>query len=141
MNWGKGIIIAMSLFIVFIVTMVVQMMRQDVTMITDEYYQKELHYNEQYAALNNYNEASAPIQIQQIGDSMFVLLPSDLMESELALEFKRLDDASKDLSFTLPASEKIYLPKKMFAHGHYDAIIKGQRQGKAFECNQKVDIR
>lgn len=140
MNWGKGIVIAMALFMTFIITMAVQMMRQDVTMITDEYYQKELHYNDQFAALSNYNEAVDKIEIQQSTDSVFLIVPTDLQEEAIKVEFKRLNDASKDLALTLPASHKIYLPKKLFSNGHYDVILKGKRLGKAFEANQTVMI-
>lgn len=47
MNWGKSIILAFLLFISFIATLVTVCVRQDVNLVTKDYYKEELVYQRQ----------------------------------------------------------------------------------------------
>ena len=47
MNWGKSIVLAFVLFAAFIAALVTLCMRQDVSLVTKEYYKEELAYQAQ----------------------------------------------------------------------------------------------
>ena len=46
-NWGFGIVVAAGLFVAFILNLVYQCSQQQVDLVTDKYYEKELKYQEQ----------------------------------------------------------------------------------------------
>jgi hypothetical protein len=53
MNWGKWIIVSFILFAVFIATLVAVCMRQDVSLVSKDYYKDELAYQDQIVRVNN----------------------------------------------------------------------------------------
>jgi len=54
MNWGHKIFISFLLFGAGVATMLVISMREDVNLVSGDYYQQELDYQEQIERLNNY---------------------------------------------------------------------------------------
>ena len=46
-NWGFGIVVVAGLFVAFILNLVYQCSQQQVDLVTDKYYEKELKYQEQ----------------------------------------------------------------------------------------------
>jgi hypothetical protein len=62
MNWGKSIILAFILFATFIAVLVTVCMRQDVSLVTKDYYQEELKYQDQIERMaNTATLASKPV--------------------------------------------------------------------------------
>lgn len=53
MNWGRWIIVSFVLFTGFIATLVTVCIRQDVSLVTTNYYQDEIAYQDQLDRLNN----------------------------------------------------------------------------------------
>lgn len=53
MNWGNWIVVAFVLFGVFIATLVVVCARQDISLVTKDYYKEELVYQDQIERINN----------------------------------------------------------------------------------------
>jgi len=53
MNWGKWIIISFVLFAAFIATLVTVCVRQDVSLVSKDYYKDELAYQDQIIRMQN----------------------------------------------------------------------------------------
>jgi len=53
MNFGKWIVVSFVLFAVFIGTLVTVCIREDVNLVSNDYYKEELAYQEQIERLNN----------------------------------------------------------------------------------------
>ncbi|MDN5205048.1 FixH family protein [Fulvivirgaceae bacterium BMA10] len=53
MNWGKGIILTFIVFALFIFSAVYICMRQDINLVTKDYYKQELAYQSQIDRINN----------------------------------------------------------------------------------------
>ena len=47
MNWGNKIMLSFSVFVAIIITMVVVSMKQDVFLVSEDYYDKEVKYQNQ----------------------------------------------------------------------------------------------
>lgn len=81
MNWGKGILVTNILFVAFIMTLVVISVKQDdIHLVTENYYEKEIKYQEQIE-----REKSA---------------------AQLSREVLLFDDASKVILLDLPIGAK-----------------------------------
>jgi hypothetical protein len=99
MNWGKWIIVSFVLFAAFIATLVTVCMRQNVDLVSKDYYNEELAYQEQITRMNNVNDLKQKPEIEIKGTS-------------LAISFKQFDEI-KDGTLTLfspsdPKKDKIY---------------------------------
>lgn len=53
MNWGKGIFIFYSLFMIAILSVVYFSFTQEVNLVSDDYYQQEIAYEAQIERINN----------------------------------------------------------------------------------------
>jgi hypothetical protein len=68
MNWGKWIIVAFVLFAGFIATLVTVCMRQDVNLVSKDYYKEELAYQNQIVRINNARGLEQKPEIKFTGD-------------------------------------------------------------------------
>ena len=141
MNWGKGIIIAMALFMGFILTLVITLMRQDVDLEIDDYYNKELAFNEQYNAQQNYMDATEKITFNVTTDSLFVIFPKDLQTGAAKIQLQRPNNKQQDAVFDVQASDKVYIPTKSLPKGVFNCTITGKRNGKNYEYNHSLKLK
>ncbi len=58
MNWGKGIAIALTLFIGFIVVLVISIVSHTVDLETEDYYKKDIAYQDEITSMENANALS-----------------------------------------------------------------------------------
>lgn len=97
MNWAKGIILSFVLFIVFIGSMVFIMMKQDVSLVTNNYYQMELAYQNQ---LNRKNNAlmldKMPMVKVMDGRQMEIVFPYELKAEKIKVQLYRPVDEKLD---------------------------------------------
>jgi len=54
MNWGKGITIVMVAFIGFIITLVTILMSNKIDLVSEDYYQKEIKFEDEIASAKNW---------------------------------------------------------------------------------------
>jgi hypothetical protein len=141
MNWGKGIIIAMALFMGFILTLVITLMRQDVDLEIDDYYNKELVFNEQYNAQQNYMDATEKITFNVTTDSLFVIFPKDLQTGAAKIQLQRPNNKQQDAVFDVQATDKVYIPTKSLPKGVFNCTITGKRNGKMYENNHSLKLK
>jgi hypothetical protein len=141
MNWGKGIIIAMALFMGFILTLVITLMRQDVDLEIDDYYNKELAFNEQYNAQQNYMDATEKITFNVTTDSLFVIFPKDLQTGAAKIQLQRPNNKQQDAVFDVQATDKVYIPTKSLPKGVFNCTITGKRNGKMYENNHSLKLK
>ena len=52
MSWGKGIAIALTVFILFIATLVTIIIRQKVDLVSEDYYTQEINYQQEIDGIN-----------------------------------------------------------------------------------------
>lgn len=95
-NWGFGIAVTYTLFVIVVVSAVVIFMRQDVSLATDNYYSKGIKYQEQIDKINRTNKLPEQLQIS-ITDSGILLSFPNIFETK---------DFSGKISFYRPSDEK-----------------------------------
>lgn len=108
MSWGKGIILSFVLFAVFIGVLVSVCVKQDVSLVSKNYYQEELSYQQQIERIAN-TETLAIKPSMRVADRQlevnFVSF-NNIKNGELKLF--RPSDARLDKSFVLePADASI----------------------------------
>ena len=83
MNWGKGIVFAFIGFAIVISTLVVISMKQDVDLVSPDYYKQELAYQEQIIRQENYNALNdKPTIIKESPEVLLIEFPT-ILSNEL----------------------------------------------------------
>ncbi len=129
-NWGGGIVIAIALFMSFILYMVITMMtdkRYDFDLVVENYYQYELGYQDNLDARNRAAQLTNTIEIVKNNKGVTLLFPEDIVQNIQEggeVYFYRLNDKSQD--FKLPLDIKnnaMTIPDAMIESGRWDLTI------------------
>ena len=101
-NWGTKLVVAMAVFMGFIIVLVIQSAKNDVNLVEKDYYPKGLKYQDRLDEIEN----AAPFQIKPDTGSLYFFRPSDTDFDKLY----KLEPNSKYAQF---------LPKNDFQKGKY----------------------
>ena len=140
MNWGKWIVVSFVLFAIFIGVLVTVCVRQDISLVANDYYKQELDYQKQIDRDKNAQE-------------LFVKPEISIERNELKISFKdfnkiqagevklfRPSNAASDMLFRLERSEEPIQSFDLQAKekGMYKAQMKWSMDGKEFYIEQTV---
>ena len=78
MNWGKSIIAAFLFFALFIGVLVFICMKQEVSLVSKDYYKDEINYQQQIERLNNAEHLESKPTIS-------------ILDADVKVSFKKLD--------------------------------------------------
>jgi hypothetical protein len=126
MNWGKSIIVAFLLFAVFIIGLVAVCVRQDVSLVSNSYYNDELKYQDQIDRINNTRLLSDKPAFGVEGQSL-VLHFSGLPQLDSGrLEIFKPSDATQDAAYSLhrESTDVVRIDVSKFASGFYKVRMK-----------------
>lgn len=128
-NWGTGIVIGMVIFISFILFLVVNMLTDDKfnhDLVTEEYYQKELHYQEEIDAETNAFALEENIKDYRVKDGWVVEFPENLELSKISGDLNFYRPSNKKLDFTIPLdlkNRKIHISEDQLVGGRWNINI------------------
>ena len=123
MNWGKGIALALGAFIIFIVILATIMMTSNVDLESEDYYQKEIAYQNEIEAVKNANSLEAKVEISQHPEHIMVSIPDNLSCSNLKVDLRRPNNDKLDRSYSPENSKTILIPKSDLKKGLYNVSI------------------
>src|SRR5215204_5183538 len=98
MNFGKWIVVAFVLFAIFIATLVTICVRQTVPLVTEQYYQEELAYQEQIARIENASDLAEKPSITIEHFNLIVSYQHLAQVEKAELKLFRPSDAQLDQS-------------------------------------------
>jgi hypothetical protein len=139
MNWGKGIVIALTLFIGFISFLVVKIMSQDVDLVSEDYYKQEIDYEARIQKEQNGLNNAAKIELIDQEAYVVVQLPDSSSLTNVVLNLKRPNDKKLDKSFKIEGTKTFMLPKSSLEKGKYELTIEYTINGE--ECLMKKVIK
>lgn len=142
MNWGKWIIVAFVLFVAFIATLVTVCMRQDVDLVSKDYYKEELEYQEQIVRIANTNQLESKPVIQRTQEYLEVNFIQFKEIERGHIQLFNPSDPKKDKTFILKPSDT---GKQIFAindvaKGMYRARMQWLMNGKEYYLETIVNI-
>ncbi len=105
LNWGKSIVIAMVLFISFIMYMVITMTTHrdyDHDLVVEEYYKKEMTLNDKLQKIENGKSFASDIKFNANTNGLLLSFPEELKDITLAQIYAyRASDKALDFNSTL----------------------------------------
>lgn len=105
MNAGRWIFVTFILFAGFIGTLVTICVRQDISLVSKDYYKEELAYQQQIERMQNTAQLQSKPQISVAGHQLTVTFDSLYFIEKGKVNVFRPSDASMDRNFELAASD------------------------------------
>ena len=106
-SWGTGILIGIIIFVVLSVTMTVIFMTQDVSLVSNNYYEKSLVYQDEIDKQNRTKSLDEGVMINFDGSTISIHFPQNYAIKNTAGEiyFYRPSDEKLDFKIPLQLSE------------------------------------
>ena len=143
MSWGKGIVLVFIGFGLFIGVLVTVCMKQEMSLVSIDYYQQELDYQNQIDRIENASALNVLPALAIVNDSLR-LTYSDLRSiTNGVLKLTRASSARHDVSFTIPAgknADKISFPLNNIPRGRYKGSFEWIMNGKEYYLDQPIDL-
>lgn len=134
MNWGKWIIASFILFAVFIATLVYISVSQDINLVTKNYYEEELAYQDQIDRMQN-TKSLEVLPTIVIENGILQLQYDDLPRiSAGKIDLFRPSDAQLDQKFELARTEdtSVQFQLTSLKKGLYKARFSWEMNGKGY---------
>ncbi len=143
-NWGTGIVIAFVVFIGFIMFLIVLMMtdkKLNHDLVTEEYYEEELAYQEEIDAETNSQLLSENIVITKTINGYLIVFPKNLDYSKIEGKVSLYRPSNKNLDFDLPlifSDNKLLIPDNRLIEGRWDISVIWEYEGVKYLYKDKV---
>lgn len=100
LNWGSWLVISFALFAFATFTMIYISMNQSIELVTDDYYEKELKYQDHIDVVKNTNALEGKVTFVFTSSTVTMTFPNIDMPSKYsgAIMFFRPSDKTKDFS-------------------------------------------
>jgi hypothetical protein len=140
-NWGYKILIVYVAFVIGIMFLVFKANQQKFDLVTPNYYEAELKFQNVIDQKQRVAELSSQPKISHSVNSVTIQLPEEFFNKEVKGEvyLYRPSDASKDIKTSF-STKKSFV--EMFLHedlsGAYDLKLSWQADGKSYYNEQRI---
>lgn len=141
MNWGKSIVLVFVLFAAFIGTLVTVCVRQDISLVSADYYKDELEYGEQMQKEANTEQLINRPIIELTGDQLLTVHFADFNKMENGeLTLYSPGDITQDRKFPLAKNSDatLIIPTASFRKGKYKASMTWTMAGKQYYYQTQI---
>ena len=143
-NWGWGIAIGMLAFIAFIMYFVVTMSTSkefDHDLVTEDYYAKEMVYQQEIDAETNTRDLDEAILSKKIADGWQIDFPKSLEPSKIkgTLAFYRPSNEKLDFEIPLNLTDQVVIiPEERLLGGRWNITIDWEYEGKPYLYKESI---
>lgn len=143
-NWGKGIVLLISGFVLLKILLVYIVMIQKVDMVTDNYYEKDLLYQQEINRQKNVIELNEDVTLMFSENILNVRLPEYNAEQKFngSIYFYRPSDSSLDKQTSLKVDKngRQLFDLSTFEKGVWKVQLKWSYNDKEFSYQQMIYI-
>ena len=134
-NWGTGIVIAFTLFILFILSFVYRVQtdrKYDNELVTEDYYKAEGALDRDIEKKNNANALATQVTIKKNYEGIQVEFPADFDYSKIKGKVSLYRPSSQKLDFEVSislTSPHLLIPKSNLTGGLWDISVDWNYEG------------
>jgi hypothetical protein len=139
MNWGKGITIFLVLFIAFITTLAVILMRTDSELVSDDYYIREVMYGQEITAEQNALNAKAELHTEISEAGVFIQVKQEVLPSEITVHLLRNNDPSKDVE-EIAQGSSVFIESGSLNSGKYRLTVNYKIEEDVYQLKKEIWI-
>ena len=139
MNWGTKLVIGMALFMSFIITLAVLMIRSDSDDLVDaNYYEKGIEYDKDYERKSQLIKDKAEPEIS-VNDHLKIIFKDP---AEGNIRFIHSSDKTKDstISFNSGTDRQVEFPLNNFRKGQWKVSLDWKSNGKSYLYDKNIII-
>jgi len=142
MDAGKWITLSFVLFAAFIATLVVICVREDVNLISRDYYQQELKHSDKMLRQQNYLGLAQKPEIRFVSGEVSLSLPFYDQITSGTIQVQRPSDARLDQTFEFekPAGPQVQFQLREWQPGLYRVSFTFEMDGKEYHTEQLMTI-
>ena len=128
-NWGTGIVVAIVLFISFILFFVIKMSTDttyDYDLVAEDYYKDELEYQDQIDKLENAKKLKENVTFKTSTEGVLITFPTDFTPRDIKGLVSLYRPSNQILDCEIPLSlsnSSLLIPKKVLVGGRWDILI------------------
>ncbi|MEN8125257.1 MAG: FixH family protein [Bacteroidota bacterium] len=143
-NWGTGIVIAMVLFMVFILQFVYRVTFMDEYnhhLVSEDYYKDELYYQEEIDKLNNASKLLENVTINNEDNGISINFPKDKDYSKIAgaVTFQRLSNSKLDFTKDVNLENNtLFIPDSVLVSGRWNIKVYWQYNGEEYLTKKSI---
>jgi nitrogen fixation protein FixH len=143
-NWGTGIVIVMACFISFILYFVIRMSTEEAyshDLVTEEYYAKEMVYQQEIDAETNTNNLNTKIGSKKQKEGWMLTFPDELDPTKINGKVFLYRPSNQILDFEIPlelSSPDLLIPDKNLIDGRWNITIDWTYEGKSFMYKEEI---
>ena len=140
-NWGHGLALAMALFVAYIGFLVVGAMSTDHDLVTENYYAKELLFDDVIGKSKNYEALDKEFEMKVSGGQMLITFPHSEIDSGLVTLYRPSDkklDSKYSINLSEPSKQFIDVSKK--AGGRYILELEWYVKGVGFYAKKNINL-
>lgn len=143
-NWGTGIFIFITLFLLVNAFVIYKSLQQKYDLVEQEYYPQGLEYQKQINRFANANSLTGKITISEVGDELQIVYPEELKGKNIRgkVIFFRPSDENADftdsIKFDSAMMQRVSLNKML--SGKYIAKFFWEMDGKEFAQESAVRV-
>ena len=129
-HWGHGVFVALTVFIIFILSMIFffPIGKQNSELITENYYEEELVYQDVINAKNRADKLSEKPEVELKNEGIKITFPKNINATNTQFSFYlyRTEDQNLDVKkeFQLQSDNTFLIPAKVLARGSYTLKLK-----------------
>lgn len=143
LNWGHGLMIALGGFIVFILFLILvfPMGKQNAEMISNDYYEEELKYQDVIDAKQNVAQLKEIPTYKATKNGMEISFPESIKVDNNDANFFlfRTEDSNLDIKKDVKLqNNKFVIPAKVVSKGSYTLKIKWSENTKPYQVDYDI---
>ena len=143
-NWGTGIAIGIIVFVVISISMTVIFMTQDVNLVSDNYYEKSLSYQDEIDKQSRTKSLDEQVKINFNGEVIDISFPTEYLNKNISGEiyFYRPSNPSLDFKMPLELNEEgnQLILAKNFKKGFWRLKLNWIMDGKRYYNERAITI-
>ena len=140
MNWGRGIVLSLAAFIVFIGVLAYRMITSETQLVAEDYYKQEIEYQSVIDGKKNLAALGEIPVLKLTKDSLFYQLPE---KAALSIEGKvnilRPSESKMDIELSIKETKATVVHKPLNS-GRYNIKIAWESDGKLYFYEKAVVI-
>jgi RPA family protein len=143
LNWGHGLAIALGCFMLFILFLifVFPMGKQNADMISNNYYEEELQYQDIIDAKNNAAKLEKTPTYKVTNEGMLISFPESIKVDDNTVNFVlfRTADSNLDVKKEVTLQHNLFLiPKAVISSGSYTLKLKWKENKKPYQVDYDI---
>lgn len=146
-NWGKGIAIAIALFMGFILYFVIKVQsdsKYDNDLVVEEYYKHDARFDEEMIRAQNAQDLVEKPAITNAENGVTIVFPAVFVPSKIKGKVSLYRPSNKKFDFEIPISisnPSLLIPKSNLVGGQWDLNMEWEYEGKQYLTKKTIYIK